>query len=328
MLGNSLLKYNPDYRFVIGLVDQLDDSINYNDIPFEIIEVENIQIPNFNELILKYNITELNTAVKPFYFKYLFSKYNETTSIIYLDPDIEVFDKFEDLNAKLEINDIVLTPHIITPINDNLQPDENVFLNVGIYNLGFIALKNTTNSLNMLNWWSNRLLTKGYNNVAKGMFTDQLWINFVPLFYNNVSILKNPGYNVAYWNLHERIVTNNNSKYYVNDQPLVFYHYSGFNPLKPNILSKYQNRISLNNNKELNLLFKNYAEILLKNNYTVFTTKVCAYWGIKEKADEENVLKKVKSIPVFKRVIRKMILFIIKKLNIILDYNVFYQRES
>ena len=38
------------------------------------------------------------------------------------------------------------------------------------------------------------------------MFTDQRWIDFVPSFFDH-HILKDPGYNVAYWNLHGREVT-------------------------------------------------------------------------------------------------------------------------
>ena len=35
------------------------------------------------------------------------------------------------------------------------------------------------------------------------MFTDQRWIDFVPSLFDHF-ILKDPTYNVAYWNLHER----------------------------------------------------------------------------------------------------------------------------
>ena len=38
------------------------------------------------------------------------------------------------------------------------------------------------------------------------MFTDQRWIDFVPCFFEH-HILKDPGYNVAYWNLHARALT-------------------------------------------------------------------------------------------------------------------------
>src|ERR1017187_7472506 len=36
------------------------------------------------------------------------------------------------------------------------------------------------------------------------MFVDQKWINLAPCFFENVKILKQPGCNMAFWNLHER----------------------------------------------------------------------------------------------------------------------------
>jgi hypothetical protein len=55
-LGNSLLVYNPDYIFKIGLVDRSSDTINYTNIPFEIIEVESIGIKAFDDMFKRYNL--------------------------------------------------------------------------------------------------------------------------------------------------------------------------------------------------------------------------------------------------------------------------------
>src|ERR1035437_5948390 len=95
-LGNSLLKHNPDYTFKIGLVDKINSQIDYGIIPFDIVAVENIGITVFDEMFKRYSITELNTAVKPFYFQHFFKIYNPGDIIIYLDPDILVFNPFTD----------------------------------------------------------------------------------------------------------------------------------------------------------------------------------------------------------------------------------------
>src|SRR6185295_17846028 len=54
------------------------------------------------------------------------------------------------------------------------------------------------------------------------------------------TVLIDEGYNVAYWNLYEREVKLGSDGYEVNGQPLRFFHYSGFDPLSPYRLSKYQ----------------------------------------------------------------------------------------
>ena len=56
-LGESLLRHNPDYHFVIGLSDELNGRINVQDYaPFEFIPLSALHLPNQNELTGQYNI--------------------------------------------------------------------------------------------------------------------------------------------------------------------------------------------------------------------------------------------------------------------------------
>ncbi len=141
VLGKTLLEFNPSFNFIIGLVDRKSELINYDEIPFDVIEVEKIGIPGFDNLITRYNITELNTAVKPFFFSYFFSNFKGVSSIIYLDPDIKVFASFDNLVGELKSYDIILTPHFTKQILDDKLLSEEDILNTGLYNLGFIASK-------------------------------------------------------------------------------------------------------------------------------------------------------------------------------------------
>lgn len=321
-LGTSFLKYNHDYAFKIGLVDRKDEVINYNQIPFEQIEVEKIGIASFDEMIRQYSITELNTAVKPFYFKYFFDLNQAIDKIIYLDPDILVYGPFTELEKVLAEDAIVITPHFTTPINDDKFQAENDFLNSGLYNLGFLAVKRSIESAGFLDWWADRLSHKAYINFAKGMFTDQLWINFVPLFFKNVKVLTHPGYNTAYWNLHERSLTEKNNNYFVNSTfPLIFFHFSGYDPLKPYILSKYQNRFTFENRKDVLPLFSGYSELLFQNSWQYYKNFNCAFVEIKERLYEQMMVTKIKKVSIFKRLARKLILKFIRRFGIVLDYN-------
>jgi lipopolysaccharide biosynthesis glycosyltransferase len=320
-LGKSLLKYNPDYTFKIGLVDKKNSEIDYKTVPFEIVEVENIGITAFDEMFKQYSITELNTAVKPYYFQFFFRTLPEFDKCIYLDPDVLVYQSFTELEEVLETNEIAITPHFTSPINDDKFQAENDFLNAGLYNLGFIALKKGVESQKLIEWWSQRLLTKAYVDFARGMFTDQLWINFAPLFFEKVHIFNHPGYNIAYWNLHERVIKSpetvikNNISY-----PLVFYHFSGFSPLTPDALSKYQDRFSFENRKDIVDLFNDYSDKLFENGYNTYIQIPCYYATEKQKLDLESYLNFKKSIPVYKRVIRGLFLRLIRYFKINTEY--------
>lgn len=317
VLGKSLKHYNPDVEFNIGLIDKKNEKINYNNLPFEIIEVEEIGIPNFNEMVERYNITELNTAVKPFYFNYFWNKFEKKDVIIYLDPDICIYSKFDDLNEQLNTYDIVLTPHCTHPINDDKLPTENNFLNAGLYNLGFLAIQKSKNAKEMINWWADRLIDRAFNDFEKGMFTDQLWMNFTPLFFKKVLVYKNFGYNMAYWNLHERTLSTTLNSNFVNEtNPLVFFHFSGYNPLKPDVISKYQNRFSFNNRAELVKLFEDYKKQLFDHGYFDYISNKCVYVEIKENLEKGKRNLKLKKMPLFKRTVRSTILRTIKILKI------------
>lgn len=319
-LGYSLKKHNPEYRFIICLADRKTESIDYDKIPFEILEVGKIGIPYFDEMILKYNIVELNTSFKPYFFQYFFNT-EKAETIIYLDPDIH-FSPFNDLENELELNDIIITPHFTTPLNDDKWQAEEDFLNSGLYNLGFIAIKNTIIGKDMVNWWAGKMRNKAYINYCRGLFTDQIWINFVPLFFPKVKIFTNIGYNVAYWNLHERVMSQKNGVYYVNEmEPLVFYHYASFRPLNPDMISTGQKRFTFVERPDIVPLFHNYCELLFQNNYKNFVDIPCYYVEIKESIEREQLLEKVRKIPMYKKVISKILREIIERLNIIMDYN-------
>jgi hypothetical protein len=320
-LGNSLLKYNPDYEYVIGLVDRKKTEIDYSLIKYEVLEVEKVGIADFDDMYKKYNIIELNTAVKPFYFQYFFDRSNaDPNEVIYLDPDIMVYSSFTDLEEEMRTSDIIITPHFTTPINDDKLQSEEDFLNAGLYNLGFIAVKNTPEGSKMLNWWAERLQHKAYINFKRGLFTDQIWINFVPLFFRNVKIFTHPGYNISYWNLHEREVIRKDVRYFVNDKfLLVFYHFSGFNPIIQDSLSKYQNRFTFQDRPEVLPLFKEYSEQLFLNGFNAFINFKNEYACIKVALDKEIRRGRIKKIPIFLRLIRVLIFKLKSRYDLFLD---------
>ncbi|HKF62945.1 MAG TPA: hypothetical protein VKB42_16390, partial [Dongiaceae bacterium] len=154
-----------------------------------------------------YDVLELATSIKPLCFEHLLAE--EIDVAIYLDPDIVVFKALEAvLSAIREGYEVVLTPHILTPLPaDGKTPNDLSIMRAGIYNLGFAAFANTAQSRTIIAWWRRRLRTQGLADIGAGLFTDQKWIDFLPAFSAATFIIRDPGYNVAYWNLHERTLS-------------------------------------------------------------------------------------------------------------------------
>lgn len=239
----SLKEFNPDAFFVLGICDSNNIDQELLKAPFDAyLEFDSLEsIVDKKSFLFKHNVTELCTAVKPFYAEEIIKKY-QAEKVIYLDPDIGVFDSLEPLLSFLDHTSILLTPHQLSQENDDIYIRENeiLFLKRGSFNLGFFGVKSDQDGLDFLHWWQNRLLNYCFDddyevlpelaaNNLLGLFTDQKWIDLVPSFFPNHFIIRDPGYNVCTWNLsHRHIERIGNDKYLVNGLPLRFFHFSGY----------------------------------------------------------------------------------------------------
>ncbi len=290
-LGASMLEHNPEYTFIIGLVDRVEGRIRTDELaPLHILEAERIGIPDFGQMVDRYNIVELNTSVKPFYIEYFFRHYQAGT-VIYLDPDIYVYHSFAAVEAELAGYNLLLTPHVTTPVRESCGPRETMFLNFGLYNLGFIALRNTPLSRQFVSWWQDKLKEQCLAKVEVGLYVDQLWVNFAPLYFEGVGVSTNLGLNMAYWNFHERTLTQAAGGISVNDAfPLVFFHFSSYNPEKPGTIARYTN-CTFTQKPDVYPLFEKYRATLLQNGYAHYRTIECAFVREKRLAEEARLQK-------------------------------------
>lgn len=269
-LGHSLSKSGlPVNQFKIFLCDGINEQINYSKYEFEIIQLDDNIVPDFTDLTKKYQLVELCTSVKPSIFKYIIKKYQEDI-FVYLDPDLFFFKNFDSAINELGEASILITPHVITPQLIDSDPQERTFLNYGLYNLGFIMIRKNDIARSFLDWWEERTLNLCFDNPADGLFVDQLWINFVPIYYNQVIISKNSGLNVAYWNLNERKISKIGSDLLVNDQTdLIFFHFSSFDH-SLSTLSRRGHKLAEEQCPIIKELSLNYNNHLQENNIVFF----------------------------------------------------------
>ena len=259
--NQSFRKHHPGARTFVLIVDRIEGAFDPAAEDFEVIEVEQLEIPRFEDLAFKYNILELNTTVKPFLLEYLLSEKN-LERVVYLDPDILFFAPLTRVGHALVDENIVLVPHILSPmLSDGKLPNETDFLISGTYNLGFIGVRRSDDSLAFLNWWKQHLLDHGFSAPERGLFTDQKWIDLVPSIFPRVAVVKDRGYNAAYWNVPERLdLEVVDGTYRFADTPLTFFHFSGIEFDRPERVSKYQNRFRLYQlNPAYRALFSEYV---------------------------------------------------------------------
>lgn len=267
-LADSVRTHCHGAKFVICLID----TIQADAIPAgaEVIMAEEMSLPFLNEMCSKYSLLELNSALKPYFGNYIFEKYTDTDHLIFLDSDILLFDDLHPVYDSLNLNSIVISPHSLSTVPGGTDFDDRIFLRSGIYNAGFFGLKRDLNSQNFLNWWMLKLRNEGFFDSKRGMFAEQLWLNLVPLYFEKVHVLKHPGCNVAYWNLHERILSETGGVFYVNQSfPLIFFHYSGASGscIEENTVSQHQKRYTFVNRPDVLPVFKLYTDSLRKHGF-------------------------------------------------------------
>jgi len=267
-LGDSLLKHDPSWRLVIGLVDKIDGRIKPDYYaPHELIEVHELNMVRFDEMRNRYSNLELICALKSFYTDHLFNKY-KPSKIIFLDCDILVFDKLDVIGNALKETSILITPHITRPYPlDGRKPVEKTILKTGMYNAGFYALRNDEVAKEFISWWMDRMVDQCYERPKQGLNADQKWLNFLPLYFKNMGILTHAGCNVAYWNFHERNIEKRGDRFFVNNEPLIFFHYSGYSIQQPEIISRHQDRFSMNDHPVIRELFQIYVKSMRENDH-------------------------------------------------------------
>ena len=143
VLAKSVKKFHPDWFFILVLADSIPSGFDLVQEPFdEILTLEQLPLPNLKSWTYGHTVVELCTAVKGSAAEY-FAKKRNHDKIMYLDPDIKVFNSLEPLNKLLDKHDILLTPHMLDSEDklDAIIDNEICSLKHGIFNLGFFAAK-------------------------------------------------------------------------------------------------------------------------------------------------------------------------------------------
>lgn len=259
VLARSFEEHHPESRLSVLVIDDIAGYINPDDEPFRLLTPAQINCDVFDVMAARYDVIELSTAVKPWLLRSLLAE--GAPAVTYLDPDIRIYDSLERLDELARAHGVVLTPHNTEPIpDDGHRPTQIDILIAGVYNLGYISVGAGEETDGLLKWWSDRLRRDCRVDPVYGYFVDQRWFDLAPGLVSDYAIVREPTYNVAYWNAHSRqVVGDPDSGYTVSERPLRFFHFSGFDPSEPHLLSRHQTRLTLSEHPVLERLCRDYA---------------------------------------------------------------------
>jgi hypothetical protein len=254
LLVDSFFKFHPKSRFIIFSGDQYD---------LQGIQVtQNLEFRKVDFGAISGSKRLAYSRAKPSILKGLLEE--GWQSLVFLDPDMLVMSSLFEVIDVVAKNSLTLTPHILNLTEENpIDNFDKNLLNAGMFNAGFIGLSHSQKVLEFLGWWESRQVEHGISFPTSGLYFDQRWLDLAPGYFGDICILRDPGVNVAYFNLPSRRVELQNGDYFVNGSKLKLIHFSGFEPSKVPSASLYAPQVAISTFGPLESVFKLHAQNLL-----------------------------------------------------------------
>jgi hypothetical protein len=250
VLARSLRQHHPDVPLHVLLADEVDDCFDPGQEPFELLLLRDLEVPNNDRFRFSHEKQPLSYAATPYLLEALLNRGFRRTLFIKqeslvtgpLDPAIELLDRCA----------ILLTPHLVHPLEgpDRVARELNI-LQSGAFNVGLIGVSESNAARSFLRWWQDRVYAHCRHAILEGMHYEQRWVDLVPAFFEDVCVLRDPAANVGHWNLPER-----------RSIPVRLLRFSGFDPDRPESVTRYSDRVSIDDLRDLAETFAEYAEKL------------------------------------------------------------------
>ena len=233
VLFDAVAELMPGAKRIVCCVDELSGCLDAQGENYELLEARDLGLPRYDQLMLAFNPTAACCALKPHVVLHAL-ECDHIQRVLYLDNDVGLYQKPEEMLELLLRHSFVITPHNFAPFPKDIALDESMHVKHGIYNAGIFGVSKVSEAITFLKWWSNWMLDPRH--VNRTWSYDQTWLNYVPAYCQSASILRDPGYNVAYWNLAERDLHRVDGSFFCGDHFLVAFHFASFDEAEPNRL--------------------------------------------------------------------------------------------
>jgi hypothetical protein len=143
--------------------------------------------------------------------------------LTYLDSDLFFFASPEPIYEEMKDASFGIIPHRFTR---RLAHQERY----GIYNVGWVSVRNCEEGRKALGWWRERCIEWCYDYVdeAGDRFADQRYLNRLPGMFPNVHVIAHLGANLAPWNFAERRLEWRDGSVRIDGAyDLLFFHFHG-----------------------------------------------------------------------------------------------------
>lgn len=261
VLADSLHRFHPSIPLHILVADSPANGAAPTGEHDRFVVLEELRMPRMKRMLIRYDCKQVLTAAKPALLRHTLDCGYETA--IYLDADMLVTASLDPVLSAVAGHAMTLTPHLGADFAAAERPDlEQSLLFAGMYNAGFVAVTDCDPARRFLDWWGLRLHAYCVDDVRAGLHYDQRWLDMAPALVGDLFLLRDPGVNLAYWNLPDVNISGGPDGLLVNGAPLRLFHFSGFDPSRPDRVARYAPGLRMEESRPVADLFRHYAGLL------------------------------------------------------------------
>jgi hypothetical protein len=160
----------------------------------------------------------------PSFCVFLLNRDSQIDLLSYVDADLMFFSDPQPLFNEMDGYSVGIIEHRFSKKNEHLN-------RFGLYNVGWMSFRRDDDGLKCLQWWRERCIEWCYDRVESGKCADQKYLEEFPVRFNGVRVIQHKGANVAPWNVANYQITESGNRIWIDDQPLIFFHFHGFRVL-------------------------------------------------------------------------------------------------
>jgi glycosyltransferase involved in cell wall biosynthesis len=256
---------NPDFSFRICILDAKGESL-FGLSEFDLIPVSELglEMDTFYKLALMLDEEELTYAIQPWLLSMVLNEGHPHA--LYLAPEVFVYSDLKEVARCSLKHPVTLVPNLLESLpSDSYRPSELEMLNGGAFQSGVVAVG--PESTEFLEWWKRRVEIDPSSRLDSVNTRNQRWLDLVPGMWDT-KIIKDPGYNVGFWNVAQRSLSTLGDEILVKGHPLKFFNFNGFDPESPWVLTPEigdETRLWPSQNSVLSRICDDYATNLLSN---------------------------------------------------------------
>jgi hypothetical protein len=233
-LISSLIKHHgDDVRIFVVCMDEITRLILLKLSLIQVIPIPLHEIEEGDQLLLgcrnDRSLVEYLWTSTPTIILRILERNSEIETITYVDADMFCYANTQPIFDELSNSSVMIHEHRFPDILAHL-------VKYGRFNVGLLVFRRDSSGFEVLNWWRERCIEWCKAELVDNKFGDQRYLDSWPEQFKGVKVTENIGIGTAPWNHSQYIFHKQNDRLFVNNTPLLIYHFHAFNILNEGVI--------------------------------------------------------------------------------------------